>query len=203
MFKPLQAAGACLALASAPVSAGYLFDSSGQVVRNAYGECVHNGFWQIEDAIVGCDGKVAEVVVVSGEFAAVEPVEPAIEQIVLDTETHFAFDEATLKPLATTKLDTALARLRGYDDLVAVRIAGHADRIGDSSYNRELALQRAETVARYLVGQGGLDPERLTVLSRGESQPLVACADLRGDALVDCLAPNRRVEVDIQATEIQ
>ena len=43
---------------------GYWYNSSGEVWHNSAGECLHNNYWVIEDAIVGCDGKVAEVEVV-------------------------------------------------------------------------------------------------------------------------------------------
>lgn len=203
MLKKWHLAAVCLGLLSGPVSAGYLLDSSGDVVRNSYGDCIHSGFWTPEQAIVGCDGKLAEVAVVATEFAAVEPAAPTVEQVVLDADTTFAFDKAELQPLARTKLDAVLAALAGFDDLLAMRIEGHADRIGDAEYNRDLAMERAETVARYLIGEARLAPELVSIVSMGESQPVVPCADLRGDALIACLAPNRRVELHIEATKIQ
>jgi OmpA-OmpF porin, OOP family len=203
MLNKWQLAAVCLGLITGPGSAGYLVDSSGDVVRNNYGECFHGGFWTPDQAIVGCDGKLAEVAVVQSEFAAVEPAAPTVEQIVLDADTNFAFDEAEVRPLARTKLDAVLAALEGFDDLLAIRIEGHADRIGDKDYNRDLAMERAEAVARYLIAEGRLDPELVTVISMGESDPLVPCADERGDALIDCLAPNRRVDLQIEATKIR
>jgi OOP family OmpA-OmpF porin len=203
MLNKWQAAVVFLGLVTGTVSAGYVVDSSSDVVRNSYGECIHSGFWTPDQAMVGCDGKLAEVAVVETEFAAVEPAAPIVEQVVLDAETHFAFDEAELRPLARTKLDAVLAALEGFDDLLAMRIEGHADRIGDKDYNRELAMDRAEAIARYLIAEGRLDPELVTVISMGESEPVVPCADLRGDALIDCLAPNRRVELHIEATELR
>ena len=45
-----------LYLGSAHAGSGYLKDSAADIVRNGYGECWHTGFWQPEDAVVGCDG---------------------------------------------------------------------------------------------------------------------------------------------------
>jgi len=211
MWKTTQATMVCLwlaALATPPASADYLTTSSGHVVRNSSGECVHIGYWSADQAIVGCDGKVAEVEIDEpAEFAAVEPIAepepPTIEQVTLDAETYFAFDKAELQRSATTKLDAVVSALQGYNDLLAVRISGHADRIGDASYNRDLAMERANTVASYLVGRGKLDPDLLTVVSQGESDPVVECGDRRGEALIDCLSPNRRVELDIEGTALR
>ena len=203
MSKILRIAVAGIGLVTLSASAGYLTDSTGQVVRNSYGECVHTGFWTPDQAVVGCDGKVAEVVVVQTEFAAVEPAAPQIHQVTLDADTFFAFDRAELRPVARERLELLLGALEGYDDLVSVRIAGHADRIGEASYNRELAMERAAAVKRYLVDRGRLDPDRLEVISRGESDPRVECSGMRGQDLVECLAPNRRVEIDVRAAELR
>lgn len=203
MITILRTAVACVGLAAMSVSAQYLTDATGDVVRNNYGDCVHSGFWSLDDAIVGCDGKIAEVVVVATEFAAVEPTPPRIEQVTLDADTFFGFDRAELRPIAQERLDELLGALRGYDDLVAVRIAGHADRIGDEAYNRQLAMDRAEAVKTYLVGQGRLDPDRIEVISRGEADPRVKCTGMRGQDLVECLAPNRRVEIDVRAAALR
>jgi OOP family OmpA-OmpF porin len=203
MSTILRIAVACISLATLSASAGYLTDGTGQVVRNSYGECVHTGFWTPDQAIIGCDGKVAEVVVVETEFAAVEPAPPQIRQVTLDTDTFFAFDRAELRPVARERLEVLLGALEGYDDLVAVRIVGHADHSGEASYNRVLALERAAAVKRYLVDQGRLDPDRVELISRGESDPRVDCSGMRGQDLVECLAPNRRVEIDVRAAELR
>ena len=186
---------------------GYLVSAGGDVVRNAYGECVHTAYWEPGDAIVGCDGKVAEVEIVKPvavvEVVPVEPVEPQIQQVTLDAETYFGFDKSRLTTEAREKLDAVIVTLRGYNDLVQVRIVGHTDRIGNEAYNEQLGRARAESVERYLIERGPLDPEILELRSMGESDPQVRCEDLRGQALIDCLAPNRRVELSVEATEIR
>jgi OOP family OmpA-OmpF porin len=74
----------------------------------------------------------------------------------------------------------------------SVRVTGHTDRLGSASYNQALSLARAETVRGYLV-QAGVPRERVQVQGRGESEPKVQCAQTSRAALIDCLAPNRRV----------
>lgn len=190
-----------LLFAAAAQADGYLTDSSGSVVQNSYGECVHTSYWEPENAVVGCDNVIAKVEVLAEpvEFAVVEPA-PMVEQITLDAATYFEFDKARLKPAAKDKLDAVIQTAGNYDDLVQVRISGHTDPIGTEAYNQRLALRRAEAVRQYLIDRGPIDPDRLTVVSRGESDPLVRCEGLQRQELIDCFAPNRRVELGIQAT---
>ncbi len=35
----------------------------------------------------------------------------------------------------------------------------------------------------------------------GSAEPVVECPGIRGQALIDCLAPNRRTEVEVSAIE--
>ena len=183
---------------------GYLYDSVDSVVRDGVGDCVYTSFWTPEDALRGCDAVVTktETEQESVVFAAMEPVVPVIQQVTLDADTYFDFDQASLTPVGQDKLDAMIGTLRGYDDLLEMHITGHADRIGDEGYNQQLARKRAMAVKQYLVERGPLDPDLLKMVSMGESDPKVSCEGMRGDALIDCLAPNRRVDIDIKATEV-
>jgi len=66
-----------------------------------------------------------------------------------------------------------------------ILIEGHTDTVGGADYNHGLSEQRAEAVGLYLASQQ-VDPSRLQVLGKGESEPL----DADGTAAV-----NRRVRV--------
>lgn len=181
---------------------GYLYDSVDSVVTDGSGDCVYTHYWTPQDALVTCADQV--VTVVEKEpvvFAAMEPVVPTLQQVTLDVDTYFEFDQATLKPAGEEKLNDLIQILGGYDELLEVHITGHADRIGAENYNRELAYDRASTVMRHLVENSALNPDLLTVFSRGEDNPQVSCEGMRGQSLIDCLAPNRRVDIDIRAAE--
>ncbi len=184
---------------------GYLRDASeDDVVTNAYGECWHTRAWDPEDAIIGCDGKVAEVVEAEPEPEPAPAPKPrkVLKHVTLDAVTFFEFDKAELRPKGETRLDHVIEGLQDYERISTIRITGHADPIGDRRYNARLSAERAAEVKRYLVEHGGLDPSVLLVQSKGETEPVVTCDDKRGQALIQCLQPNRRVEIDIEATSL-
>jgi outer membrane protein OmpA-like peptidoglycan-associated protein len=112
-----------------------------------------------------------------------------------DATVNFGFDSADLDKQATAALDTLVQQARAKGGISAVRLTGHADRVGTDEYNLDLSLRRAGAVSDYLTGQLGIDPQAIEVGGKGESQPLVGCDGVFGAAAIECLAPNRRVEV--------
>ena len=82
-----------------------------------------------------------------------------------------------------------------------IMIRGYADRIGPAEYNLELSKRRAATVTDYLVSKG-LVPSFIETVGLGSADPIVECPRLRGAPLVECLAPNRRTEVEFSAMEV-
>lgn len=135
------------------------------------------------------------------QAAEPEPAQPAepetkvvTEEVVLDTRTLFAFDSDELTAEGRTRLDE-LVRDAGGKRAGAVSVTGHTDRIGPEAYNRNLSERRASSVADYMARQG-VPETSITVRGMGESQPVTQCEDQNWDALVQCLAPNRRVVVE-------
>lgn len=51
-------------------------------------------------------------------------------------------------------------------------IEGHTDAVGSEDYNRYLSKMRAEAIKNYLVDNYQIQPNRLTVIGLGESDPL-------------------------------
>lgn len=183
-------------LGLSPVHAGYWHDSSGTVWRNSYGECWRTGYWTPEMIIVGCDGKVAAEAA-PDSMAEPMPVAKPMPTAMVPAEAtvNFGFDRADLDRTATQAVDTLLQEARAKGRIKAVRLTGHADRIGTEEYNLDLSLRRASAVSDYLVQRAGVDPQAVEIAGKGESQPLVACEGSYGAAAIRCLAPNRRVDV--------
>ena len=134
---------------------------------------------------------------------APEPAPAAVvapQQFSLSSDVLFEFNKAILKPEASQALDTLFAQIVAANpkDGVAT-VIGHTDRIGSDAYNQSLSEQRAQSVADYLVAKG-LFADKVRAEGRGESSPVTgnACPDQDRAALIACLAPDRRVEVQLE-----
>ena len=81
-----------------------------------------------------------------------------------------------------------------------MNIVGHTDRLGSNAYNQRLSQLRANTVREYLVSQG-LPAGNMRAVGMGESQPVVQCSQRNRPELIACLAPNRRVDVEVSGVQ--
>ncbi|HEX6157226.1 MAG TPA: OmpA family protein, partial [Burkholderiales bacterium] len=79
-----------------------------------------------------------------------------------------------------------------------IALSGHTDELGSDDYNQRLSEQRANAVRDYLVAKG-VDVSRIEVVGLGRTVPVKSCLGQKGAALIDCLAPNRRVELAVTA----
>ena len=122
------------------------------------------------------------------------PPPPRIEKYTLSATELFAFDSSTLQG-NQPKLDEVAAALRQNGGVQNVVITGYTDRIGSVGYNQKLSERRAAAVKTYLVGKG-VEANRLSAQGKGEADPVVMCSDKALPALIKCLEPNRRVEVE-------
>lgn len=76
-----------------------------------------------------------------------------------------------------------------------VVVTGFADKLGNFTYNQALSAQRANTVA-YLLTQQGVPANRIKVDANGATRVYKECeGQTKSAQTVDCLAPNRRVNV--------
>jgi OOP family OmpA-OmpF porin len=128
-----------------------------------------------------------------------EPVAPPppparFEKVTLSATELFEFNKATLR-MPQPKLDDIAAALQADPSITDVDINGYTDRLGSKKYNAKLSQRRAEAVREYLIGKG-IDGGRLKAHGKGEADPVVQCHQKKRKALIDCLAPNRRVEVE-------
>jgi OOP family OmpA-OmpF porin len=114
----------------------------------------------------------------------------------------FDFGKAELKDSGKQRLDQLAGEIKGadVDEIVAV---GHADRIASEDYNQKLSEARAQAVKDYLAQQGAKS-NVITAQGKGESQPVTGegCKKLGAERaankkLVDCLQPDRRVEIEV------
>ena len=123
-----------------------------------------------------------------------------VAPVTLNATELFDFDRATLTRRAQAELDDVVDRAKELASLSRVHIEGHADRLGAAHYNQSLSERRAAAVQAYLVSKG-LDASKIDVKGAGETHPVKTCPDEKDrKALVECLAPNRRVVVEVKGT---
>jgi OmpA-OmpF porin, OOP family len=147
------------------------------------------------------------------KFGGAEPVvaaapapEPAVQPQTVIVEKNFALDSTALFTLGSSKLSNtgkdSVAKVSSEiknNDLknVQIKVEGHTDRIGSDESNMKLSKARARTVVEEFVADG-IDPSVITAEGYGESKPVTGtkCDKIANRAkLVECLAPDRRVEV--------
>ena len=102
-------------------------------------------------------------------------------------------------PQARAKLDQeVVARAKDFSSISLVHIDGHADRLGSHPYNQRLSEKRAEAVQAYLVSKG-FDASKMETLGSGKTNAVKSCPDQKDrKTLIECLAPNRRVVVEVK-----
>jgi len=149
-------------------------------------------------------------------IAAVVPVPPPVvpaprplpqpfefQANVLFNHDRYQADQA--RAMTLERLDAAVRRAgEAGSTLVEVQLVGHADRTGKTGYNEALARARVQTVSRLLQDKG-IAPSLITTVVRGESEPVSACAEKFSSRVeeLECLLPNRRVEVNFITTRIR
>jgi|SRR5690625_4208249 len=120
----------------------------------------------------------------------------ANDPIVLDSDVLFEFGKAELKPEGQKQIEQYVPLIKARGD-TWVEVVGHTDRIGDQRLNDKLSLERAESVRNLLIANG-LKADRVRARGLGSKNPRVDCPDMPRQELIDCLAPNRRVVIDVR-----
>ncbi|MCT6881637.1 MAG: OmpA family protein [Snodgrassella alvi] len=167
-------------------------------------ECVKNRFNDDKDPTLGnnCGHPVVQ--------AAPEAPKFVDETVSLSANFLFGFDKFTLRPEAIDTLNQLATRLAD-SSVQVVRVEGHTDFKGSEAYNKTLSDRRAHAVAEYLVSKG-VPAEKISAVGLGKSEARmtescqaevaklgkkVSAAKKRA-ALIECIAPDRRVDVKIR-----
>ena len=185
-------------------ASGYVGNSGETISRTGFGTCLHTDRWSVQTAIAECDPEIVAARDKVVEVAAVEIVRRTeLKPIRLEADALFEFDSATLTDEGRTRLDRVMSQLpdRTMMQNKRITITGFTDQLGPAGYNQKLSEQRAQAVHDYLVSKGMRD-EAIDARGLGAANPLVNCEGQTGNALISCLAPNRRTEIEFSAMEI-
>ncbi|MGJ7494596.1 OmpA family protein [Variovorax sp. RT4R15] len=132
---------------------------------------------------------------------SVTPPPAPVQKVTLGADGLFRFDGGAvgdLLPEGRTKIEHLATDIkRNFTQLHGIVVAGHTDRLGSESYNAALSLARANSV-RDLLAQQSIDRKLIRTEGMGERQPVAQCpGTAKTPALVSCLQPNRRVEIEV------
>lgn len=95
--------------------------------------------------------------------------EPEVVVLVFE-DIHFDFDKSTLKPEAKSILKRNIQILKD-NPKTHVRIAGYTSASGSEEYNQRLSERRANAVKDFLVNEGIITENRLSIIGYGETRP--------------------------------
>jgi outer membrane protein OmpA-like peptidoglycan-associated protein len=102
----------------------------------------------------------------------------------------FDWDRSNLSQQALNTIQQAADQFKATGK-ARITATGHTDRSGPDDYNMALSLRRANAVKDALV-RDGVPPMAISVIGKGETQPLVQTADGVREP------QNRRVEIVLQ-----
>lgn len=95
----------------------------------------------------------------------------AAEVVVLEFEDiHFDFDKSTLTPEARRILKRSITILQD-NPKAKVRIAGYTSAAGTAEHNQGLSERRASAIKEFLISDGGISRNRLSVIGYGDTRP--------------------------------
>ncbi|MGR0306630.1 trimeric autotransporter adhesin/peptidogylcan-associated protein TpgA [Acinetobacter beijerinckii] len=109
----------------------------------------------------------------------------------------FAFDRSNKNAIeqGSSSVSAIAQRIKQSNSTGPVVVAGFTDPLGKFAYNQQLSSQRANTVAKLLVNEG-VDINRIQIQANSQTDLYQQCAGHKANnQLVNCLAPNRRVNI--------
>jgi outer membrane protein OmpA-like peptidoglycan-associated protein len=117
------------------------------------------------------------------------------QKLVTMDSVQFSLNSAELTPDAKAILDE---HAREFSDNADTKylIAGHASASASQEYNQALSERRAQAVLDYLVNEGNVDAERLSMIGYGETQPIAREAS-NGAANSKAARTNMRVGFEL------
>ncbi len=102
----------------------------------------------------------------------------------------FDFNRFLLKPDAKEALSVIADVIREHATK-KIFVTGYTDNVGSNAYNFRLSLQRAQSVADYLIYCEKINPKLFRIVGKGKANPIASNKTKEGQA------KNRRVEIEL------
>lgn len=118
----------------------------------------------------------------------------------LEGDFLFDFDKDILTAKGKEVIDNVADQLKA-SRAEYVKVEGHTDRLGSVEYNLDLSQRRANMVKARLIEQGV--NASIDAVGLGKAHQVKACDNESGQALKDCLRPNRRVEISANGSVLK
>jgi OmpA-OmpF porin, OOP family len=183
--------------------------NSGLVAKGAFGVCWRAGYWTPAMAITECDPDLVPKPAPpappppppkpEAPKSPPPPPAPVVKTLTVAATDLFDFNKAVVTPQAKELIDReVIAKLSGFSQINVVLVGGHTDRLGSQQYNQKLSEKRAEAVKAYLVSKG-MQADKIQATGYGKTSPVkFGCDDkLKRKELIACMAPNRRVVIEV------
>lgn len=101
----------------------------------------------------------------------------------------FATDQSELQHGAEVQLKQISGSLKRRFDGASLAVYGNTDATGTAEHNKQLGAARAKAVKNWLVENGEISADKITIYTKGESKPIASNATAKGKRL------NRSVEI--------
>lgn len=141
-----------------------------------------------------------ELIMPPAQMVVSQPVAPLIETPTVESSIDilFEFDRSDAASIVEGQdsIRSLANRINQVSGTSPVIVSGYTDRLGSDAYNQKLSAARANTVAHLLVNYGVV-PQRIKIESNSKTDLYQQCdGSQRSSELIECLGPNRRVNVD-------
>ncbi|WP_044194506.1 OmpA family protein [Ehrlichia japonica] len=109
---------------------------------------------------------------------------------------YFSFGKATIEDSDKVILEKVIQKAQEYPD-TSITIVGHTDTRGTDEYNLELGNQRANAVKDFILEHDRSLEDRITVTSKGKSEPAVLVYSNNPEEAEYAHTKNRRVVITL------